>query len=72
MLPAIPAFFSCIMGLMQVHRHREQAGQRRAIIGLLLAGLALLISLAFIVALSVQFIKERQQTTTEQTSNSSE
>jgi hypothetical protein len=70
--PAIPAFFICIMGLMQVHRHREQAGQRRAVVGLLLSGFALLISLIFIVTLSIRFIKEHEQTTTEQTSNSSE
>ena len=71
-LPAIPAFFICIMGLMQVHRHPEQAGQRRAIVGLLLSGVALLISLILIVTLSIHFIKEHEQTATEQTSNSSE
>ncbi len=71
-LPAIPAVFACIIGLMQVHQHREQAGQRRAMAGLLLAGFALLISLIFIVTLSVRFAQEHGLTTTEETSNSSE
>ena len=68
MLPAIPALFACIMGLMQVHQHRDQAGQRRAIAGLLLSSFALLISVILILTLSIRLIKEREQTTTEQTS----
>lgn len=67
-LPAIPALFACIMGLMQVHQHRDQAGQRRAIAGLLLSSFALLISVILILTLSIRLIKEREQTTTEQTS----
>jgi hypothetical protein len=67
-LPAIPGFIISIMGLVQVHRHREQAGQRRAVIGLLLSAVALIISLIVILALAIPVIKEYRQTTTEQTS----
>jgi len=71
-LVAIPAFLICIMGLVQVHRNREQAGQGLAIAGLVLSGIALLLSLIFILTLAIPFIKEHEKTTTEQTSNSSE
>jgi len=67
-LPAIPGLFVSIMGLMQIHHHREQAGQRRAVIGLLLSAIALIISLIFILALALPIIKKHQQTATEQTS----
>lgn len=72
LLFSLPALFLCIVGLAQVQKNREETGQRFAIIGLALAGMALLISLALIIAVTVRFSKEHGQTATEQTSNSSE
>jgi len=72
LLPAIFSFPLCIIGLMQVHKNREQVGQLWATAGLLLSGLALLISFIFILVWAIPLIKQHEQTTTEQTSNNSE
>jgi len=72
LLPALIAAFLCIVGLIQVHHHREQAGQGLAIAGLILSGIALLISLTFIVSLAIPMLKAHGLTVTEQTSNDSE
>jgi len=72
LLPALISIPLCIIGLMQVHKHREQAGQWLAIFGLILSGLTLLISLIFIISLAVPFMKAHGITVTEQTSNDSE
>ena len=69
---ALPALLLCIVGLFQVHKNREQAGQGLAIAGLILSGVALVISLIFILWLAVPMIKAHGLTVTEQTSNDSE
>jgi hypothetical protein len=71
-LPALLAFPLCIVGLAQVHKHREQAGQGLAIAGLILSSVALLISLAFILSMALPILKAHGLTVTEQTSNDSE
>jgi hypothetical protein len=71
-LPALLAFPLCIVGLAQVHKHREQAGQGLAVAGLILSGIALVISLAFIISLAIPMLKAHGLTVTEQTSNDSE
>jgi hypothetical protein len=71
-LPALLALPLCIIGLTQVHKHREQAGQGLAIAGLILSGIALLISLIFILSLAMPILKAHGFTVTEQTSNDSE
>jgi hypothetical protein len=71
-LPALIAFPLCIVGLAQVHKHREQAGQRLAIAGLILSGVALIISLIFILWMAIPILKAHGLTVTEQTSNDSE
>jgi hypothetical protein len=71
LLPALLAFPLCLVGLVQVHKHREQAGQGMAVAGLILSGVALIISLIFIVAVATHF-KMHDFTVTEQTSNDSE
>jgi hypothetical protein len=71
-LLAIPSFLLCIVGLAQVHKHREQAGRGMAIAGLILSGVALIISLIFILSLAMPMLKAHGLTVTEQTSNDSE
>jgi uncharacterized membrane protein len=65
----IAPFLLCIMGLVQVHKNREQAGQGLAIAGLILSAVALLISLIVIISVSIPFLKAHGLTVTEQTSN---
>jgi hypothetical protein len=65
-------FLLCIMGLVQVHKNREQAGQGLAIAGLILSAVALLISLIVIISVSIPFLKAHGLTVTEQTSNDSQ
>lgn len=71
-LPAIMAVPLCIAGLVQVHKHHEQAGKGLAIAGLILACVGLLLSLAVIVSLTMPILKAHGLTITEQTSNDSE
>ena len=71
LLPALLAFPLCIVGLAQVHKHREQSGQGMAIAGLILSSVALIVSLIFIAAIATHF-KMHDFTVTEQTSNDSE
>jgi hypothetical protein len=71
--PALIALPLCIMGLAQVHnKHREQAGQGLAVAGLILSGIALIISLIIIVSVAMNFKIMHGLTVTEQTSNDSE
>jgi hypothetical protein len=70
--PALLAFPLCIVGLAQVHKHREQAGQGLAVAGLILSGMALIISVIFIVSMAMPIMKAHGLTVTEQTSNDSE
>jgi hypothetical protein len=66
------AFVLCIVGLAQVHQHREQAGQYQAIWGLILSCIALLIAVIIIFAVDVRILKAHGLTVPEQTSNDSE
>lgn len=72
LLPALLSFFLCIVGLGQVHKHREQAGQGLALAGLVLSTVALIISLIVIIFADLPMIKAHGLTVTEQTSNDSE
>ena len=72
LLLALPSLLLCIVGLAQVHKHREQAGQGLAIAGLILSGVALLISLIIILSLAIPMLKAHGITVTEQTTNDSE
>jgi len=71
-LPAFPALFLCIHGMMQVHKHPEQSGRGLAISGLILSSIALLVSLIFFAVFAIPMIKAHEQTTTEQTPNDSQ
>jgi hypothetical protein len=68
---ALPSLLLCIVGLAQVQKNREQSGQGLAIAGLVLSGLALLVSLIIIVSLARNF-KMHDFTVTEQTTNDSD
>jgi hypothetical protein len=72
LLPALLSLLLCIVGLAQVHKNREQSGQGLAITGLILAGIAALISLIFISWIAFPMIKAHEQTATEESSNDSE
>jgi hypothetical protein len=72
LLLALPSLLLCIVGLAQVHKNREQAGQGLAVAGLILSGVALLISLIIILSLAIPMIKAHSLTVTEQTSNDSQ
>jgi len=72
LFPALLSIPLCIIGLVQVHKHREQAGQGLAIAGLILSGIAVLISLIFVISLAVPIMKAHGLTVTEETSNDSE
>jgi hypothetical protein len=70
--PALIAILLCIIGLAQVHSHREQGGQYQAIWGLILSFIALVLAAIMIYFVDVRMIKEHELTVTEQTSNDSE
>jgi hypothetical protein len=72
LFPALLALPLCIVGLAQVHKNRDQSGQGLAVAGLVLSGVALLISLIFILSLAIPVLKAHGLTVTEQTSNDSE
>jgi len=72
LLPALLALPLCITGLAQIHKNREQAGRGLAVAGLVLSGVALLISLIFILSLAFPILKAHGLTVTEQTSNDSQ
>jgi len=72
LLPALLSLLLCIIGLAKVHKNREQAGQGLAIAGLILSGIALVVSLIIILSLAIPMIKAHGLTVTEQTSNDSE
>jgi len=61
-----------IIGLAQVHSHREQGGQYQAIWGIVLAFIALVIAAIFIFAVDLPFFRAHGLTVSEQTSNDSE
>ena len=71
-IPALLAFPLCIVGLAQVHKNPEQAGQRLAIAGLALSGLALIVSFIFILSVAIPMLKAHGITVTEQTSSDSQ
>jgi hypothetical protein len=69
---SLPSLLLCIVGLVQVHKNREQSGQGLAIAGLILSGIALVIAFIIILAFAIPMIKAHGLTVTEQTSNDSE
>ena len=62
----------CIIGLVQVHKHREQSGKGMAVAGLILSSIAVVISLIFLASIALPILKAHGLTITEQTSNDSE
>jgi hypothetical protein len=62
----------CIVGLAQVHSHREQGGQYQAIWGIILSFIALVIAAIFIFAVDLPFFRAHGLTVPEETSNDSE
>ncbi len=62
----------CVVGLVQVHSHREQGGQYQAIWGIILSFLALVICAIFIFAVDLPFFCAHGLTVPEETSNDSE
>jgi hypothetical protein len=72
LLPALVSLPLCIIGLAQVHKRREQAGQGLAVAGLILSTVALIISLVFVLYLAMPILKAHGLTVTEQTTNDSE
>lgn len=72
LFPALAGVVLSIIGLVQVHKKREQEGQGLAIAGLVFSGVALLVAI-FLIALFVpSILKAHGLTVTEQTSNDSE
>ncbi len=67
---APPAFIASIIGLIQ--KKDRESGRVRAIAGILLSGLTLLITLAFLAWAIPVAIKQHEQTATEQTTNDSD
>lgn len=72
MLLALPALIVCIVGMIQVNQHRDQAGQGMAIAGLILSGLALILSLVLLAWALPAVIKKYEFSITEQTTNDTE
>jgi hypothetical protein len=72
LLIAVPALVMCILGLVQVQRHPEQAGRGLAIAGGVFSVLALMIALGFLAYSIPYIIKNQQWTVTEQSSTNSE
>lgn len=71
-LLALPALIVCIVGMIQVNQHRDQAGQGMAIAGLILSGLALILSLVLLAWALPAVIKKYEFSITEQTTNDTE
>jgi hypothetical protein len=72
LFPALLGIVLCAVGLFQVHKHPEQAGQGWAISGLILSIIAIIISLLMFAWLGFPILKAHGLTVTEQTSNDSE
>ena len=66
------AIVLCIVGLAQVHSRREQGGQKRAIWGLILSFVALVLAAIIIYTVDIRILKAHGLTVTEETSNDSE
>jgi hypothetical protein len=65
------AIVCCLVGLVQVHHHREQTGRGMAYTGLIFAALTLIVALVIGLAAAFSTLKVHAQTVTEQTSNDS-
>ncbi len=72
LLLAAPALIICILGFVKVHQQPDQSGRGLAVAGAVLSGLALLISVAFLVYAVPLIIKNHEWTVTEQSSTNSE
>lgn len=70
--PALVAAVLCIIGLVQVNKHREEGGMGLAITGLIFSGVAVLIVAIILSVFAPSFLKGHGLTVTEQTSNDSE
>ncbi len=71
-LPALLAIPLCSIGLLQLNKHREQAGHWLAIWGLILSGLALVVAVGYFYFLGMPLMKAQGLTVTEETTNDSE
>jgi hypothetical protein len=71
-LPALLAVPICIVGLLKLNKHREQAGLWLAIWGLVLSGLALVVAGIYFYYLAMPIMKSHGLTVTEETTNDSE
>jgi hypothetical protein len=71
-IPALISVILCIVGLVQVSKNREQAGQGLAIGGLIFSAIGLIIAVILIACLAAPMLKAQGITVTEQTSNDSE
>ena len=72
LLLALPSLLLCIVGLSQVSKNQAQSGRGLAVAGLVLSGIALVISMIFFASFALPMIRAHQLTVTEQTSNDSE
>ena len=70
--PALIAIVLCLIGLVQVNKHREQGGMGLAVTGLIFSGVAVVIFAILIAVFAPSIIKGHGLTVTEQTSNDSE
>lgn len=69
---AIASIICCMVGMVDLSKHRDQKGRGMALAGLVGAVLALILSLAIIAAVVIPKLKLHSLTVTEQTSNDSE
>ena len=72
LFPALIGVVLCVIGLVQVHKNREQSGQGLAIAGLVFSGVALLVAVLLIAWFTPSILRAHGLTVTEQTSNDSE
>jgi hypothetical protein len=72
LLPALLAILLCIVGLVQLQHRHDQAGHGLAVMGLVLSGIALLISLIFVLTFSIPILKAHQETVNEETPSDSQ
>ena len=72
LIPAVIAVVLCIIGLVQVNKHREEGGMGLAVTGLIFSCVAILIAAVLVAAFAPSILKGHGLTVTEQTSNDSE
>ena len=72
LIPALIAVALCIIGLVQVNKHREEGGMGLAVTGLIFSCVALIIVAVLVAVFAPSILKGHGLTVTEQTSNDSE